>query len=193
MAGLRIILAAATMALGCVQRVAGADPSGRPNVVFILSDDQDSIMGSMEYMPLVNKYITEQGTTFSRHYCTVSLCCPSRVSIWTGQAAHNHNITSTTSPYGTSTSTSFRSSVHFNLRQQRTNNAHICTGGYAGFIEKGLNDNYLPIWLQEAGYATYYIGKLFNSQFPTNYYKPFAKGWTGSVSRLCIKVSQDSR
>ena len=34
-------------------------------------------------------------------------------------------------------------------------------GGYPKFVSQGFNDAYLPIWLQEAGYNTYYTGKLF--------------------------------
>lgn len=77
-----------------------ASVKDQPNVVFILTDDQDAQLGSMDYMPLVKKHLADKGTTFTRHYCTVSLCCPSRVSVWTGKAAHNHNVTSVDSPYG---------------------------------------------------------------------------------------------
>ncbi|KAI9150847.1 Arylsulfatase [Paramyrothecium foliicola] len=40
-------------------------------------------------------------------------------------------------------------------------------GAYPKFVDNGLNDNYLPVWLQAAGYDAYYTGKL-------------AKGWTWS-------------
>lgn len=56
----------------------------------------------------------------------------------------------------------------------------IVTGGYPKFISQGLNDAYLPIWLQELGYGTYYVGKLFNAQTVDNYASPPAAGWTGS-------------
>jgi N-acetylglucosamine-6-sulfatase len=36
------------------------------------------------------------------------------------------------------------------------------------------------LWLQAAGYNTYYTGKLFNAQKVTNYNKPHAAGFTGS-------------
>jgi N-acetylglucosamine-6-sulfatase len=36
------------------------------------------------------------------------------------------------------------------------------------------------LWLQSAGYNTYYVGKLFNAQKVTNYDKPHAAGFTGS-------------
>ena len=56
-------------------------------------------------------------------------------------------------------------------------------GGYPKFIYEGLNDKYLPVWLQEAGYNTYYTGKLFNAHSTTNYNNPYAGGWNASVRR----------
>lgn len=38
----------------------------------------------------------------------------------------------------------------------------------------------MPVWLQEAGYSTYYTGKLFNSHTVFNYDSPFPAGWTGT-------------
>jgi len=38
-------------------------------------------------MPAVNKFLIEEGTFYKRHFCTVALCCPSRVSLLTGKAA----------------------------------------------------------------------------------------------------------
>ena len=38
------------------------------------------------------------------------------------------------------------------------------------------------MWLQAAGYNTYYTGKLFNTHNVENYDKPFPNGFTGSVS-----------
>ena len=72
----------------------------KPNIVFILTDDQDLHMNSLSYMPYLEKHLLEQGTYFRRHYCTVALCCPSRVSLWTGKAAHNTNVTDVNPPYG---------------------------------------------------------------------------------------------
>ena len=64
-----------------------------PNVVFILTDDQDLHMDSLNYMQYVQKHLLDEGTFFRRHFCTVAVCCPSRVNIWTGKAAHNTNVT----------------------------------------------------------------------------------------------------
>ncbi|KAF2402941.1 Arylsulphatase [Trichodelitschia bisporula] len=130
----------------------GAAKTSRPNIVFILTDDQDLHMHSLDYTPLTRKHFQEQGTFFSKHYCTVAVCCPSRVSLWTGKAAHSTNVTEVFPPYG----------------------------GYPKFVSQGLNENYLPIWLQEAGYNTYYTGKLFNAHTVENYNKPYVKGFTAS-------------
>jgi arylsulfatase A-like enzyme len=72
----------------------------RPNIIFILTDDQDVHLSSLEYMPLVKKHLLDHGTYFSKHYCTTAVCCPSRVTLWTGKAAHNTNITDVNPPYG---------------------------------------------------------------------------------------------
>lgn len=74
----------------------------RPNVVFILTDDQDAHLGSLEYMPFVRKHLLNEGTYFNKHYCTTAVCCPSRVTLWTGKASHNTNITDVNPPYGQS-------------------------------------------------------------------------------------------
>lgn len=74
--------------------------SNRPNLVFILTDDQDVHLNSLSYQPLVKKYLIDKGLTFQHHYCTVAICCPSRVNLWTGLAAHNTNVTDVTPPYG---------------------------------------------------------------------------------------------
>ncbi|KAI0426278.1 arylsulfatase-like protein [Xylaria sp. FL1042] len=124
----------------------------RPNIVFILTDDQDLHMQSLDYMPFVKKHLVDRGTSFRKHFCTTALCCPSRVSLWTGKAAHNTNVTDVLPPHG----------------------------GYPKFINQGLNDKYLPVWLQDAGYNTYYTGKLFNAHSVDTYNSPFAAGWTGS-------------
>lgn len=41
-----------------------------------------------------------KGASYVHHYCTVALCCPSRVNLWTGRAAHNTNVTDLAPPYG---------------------------------------------------------------------------------------------
>ncbi|KAF2106098.1 arylsulfatase [Lophiotrema nucula] len=126
--------------------------AGKPNIVFILADDQDAKLNSLDYMPNLQKQLVQKGTHFRKHYCTVAWCCPSRVSLWTGKAAHNTNVTNVEPPYG----------------------------GYPKFIDQGLNDNWLPVWLEHEGYNSYYTGKLMNYHHVLNYFDPFPKGFAGS-------------
>ncbi|KAK7993953.1 hypothetical protein PG989_007334 [Apiospora arundinis] len=129
-----------------------AQSASRPNIVLILTDDQDLHMDSIDYMPYVKEHLIDHGTFYKKHFCTTALCCPSRATLMTGKAAHNTNVTNVSPPYG----------------------------GYPKFIRQGLNKKYLPIWLQEAGYNTYYTGKLFNAHSVDNYASPHAAGWTSS-------------
>ena len=62
----------------------------KPNFILIMTDDQDLHMNSIQYQPSVQKEFVEQGTFFSKHYCTIAICCPSRVSYLTGKAAHKY-------------------------------------------------------------------------------------------------------
>jgi hypothetical protein len=77
------------------------DAAKRPNIVFILTDDQDVQMQSLDYMPLLKQHLLERGTFYKRHYCTTAICCPARVTLWTGRAAHNTNVTDVSPPHGT--------------------------------------------------------------------------------------------
>lgn len=88
----------ATALTGLLAATASATKK-QPNIITILTDDQDWEMNSLDYMPLLKKYVLQEGTLFDRHYCTVSICCPSRVNIWTGYAAHNSNVTDVFPPY----------------------------------------------------------------------------------------------
>jgi hypothetical protein len=76
----------------------------RPNIVVILTDDQDLHMDSVDYMPLLKKHVIDHGTFYKHHYCSTAICCPSRVTLWTGRNAHNTNVTDVFPPYGRSPS-----------------------------------------------------------------------------------------
>lgn len=64
----------------------------KPNVLFIMTDDQDLEMNSPDFTPFIQKHIRDKGLEFTNHFVTTALCCPSRVSLWTGMQAHNTNV-----------------------------------------------------------------------------------------------------
>lgn len=61
----------------------------KPNFVFIFTDDQDSRLDSLDYMPNLQKHLVQEGTLYENHYATIAVCCPSRVGLLRGQYAHN--------------------------------------------------------------------------------------------------------
>jgi N-acetylglucosamine-6-sulfatase len=70
----------------------------RQNVIFIITDDQDLHLGSLDCQPVVRKGLDEKGMPFSQHYVTVTKCCARKASLLRGQAGRNINITEVRAP-----------------------------------------------------------------------------------------------
>ncbi len=68
----------------------------RPNIVFILIDDQRHDAASALGHPFLQTphldRLIERGVLFENAFVTTSLCSPSRASILTGQYAHRHRV-----------------------------------------------------------------------------------------------------
>ncbi len=75
----------------------------RPNVVFILTDDQRSTeLSCMGHPHLKTPHIdrlAKEGILFKNHFCTTSLCSPSRASILGGLYAHSHGVVNNFTDY----------------------------------------------------------------------------------------------
>jgi arylsulfatase A-like enzyme len=134
-----VVLAAVLLAGGIAVDVlpgasepAGAAGAGKPNIVFILTDDQT--LSEMAAMPQTTALIGGQGATFERFYISYPLCCPSRATMLTGQYMHNTGVRGNNPPFG----------------------------GWDRFSGLGDEAKDLPVWLQAAGYKTVGIGKYLN-------------------------------
>ena len=103
-----------------------------PNIVFILADDLD--YQAAQQMTQVKALISNPGLSFRRHYVSLSLCCPSRVSTLRGQFAHNTGIYKNEAP----------------------------DGGFETTYALGLEASTAATWLKNAGYRTALIGKYLN-------------------------------
>ncbi|KAI1824711.1 arylsulfatase [Xylaria intraflava] len=130
--------------------LAGRGPA-RPNIVFIMTDDQDRRLNSLAYMPYLQSELVAKGTEFTNHYTNQALCCPSRSTLLRGQTVHNTNLTNVSNP----------------------------GGSYNKWVLSGQDKNYLPHWLHDAGYKTEYIGKIMNGYGLSNY-NVKSKGWDWS-------------
>src|SRR5512138_3731175 len=70
----------------------------RPNIIFILTDDQP--VQTVDYMPTVKRVLQAGGVNFINGFATTPLCCPSRVSILSGEYVHNHQVYTNRMPLG---------------------------------------------------------------------------------------------
>lgn len=60
----------------------------RPNIVVINTDDQRD--ETIQYMPKLQQWLGEGGTTFTNGYVSTPSCCPSRSTLLSGRYVHNN-------------------------------------------------------------------------------------------------------
>jgi len=87
------LILALLLLLACAAPAAAA-----PNVVIVETDDQTA--EQMWVMDRTRALIGAEGTTFEDSFVSLSLCCPSRASLLTGQYAHNHGVLDIVPPWG---------------------------------------------------------------------------------------------
>lgn len=102
--------------------------TAKPNILFILTDDQrwDALgcMGNPDIKTPNIDRLAHEGVLFRNHFVTTSICCVSRASIFTGQYKRRHGITNFAKPF---TPTQWAQTYPALLRQH---------GYYTGFIGK---------------------------------------------------------
>ena len=137
------------LGMGMVSRHdAGATSAGtRPNILFILTDDQrwDTLAHLtrpdgkiVRPMPTVEDQLMAKGMTFTNYFDSIGLCCPSRTSIMRGQYAQHTGVYSNLGAYG----------------------------GWDAFQSNGDDLSNVVTTLHDAGYLTGLVGKYLNGYGP---------------------------
>src|SRR5215210_2320118 len=131
--GMLIAGGAALLSLGPGEISAQAQAADRPNIVFVLTDDQ--MPGTENRMPALQSNLVQEGVKFTNMTSTFPLCCPGRATLLRGQYVHNTQI------YGNS----------------------LPAGGWEKFKDRGLHRSTFATWLDDMGYQTGLFGKFLNN------------------------------
>lgn len=119
----------------------------KPNVVFIVTDDQR--WDELSHMPTVRRELVHKGTRFTQAFVTDALCCPSRISMLRGQYDHSTGVYNNDGTYG----------------------------GWPRIHAMGLENSTMATWLRAAGYRTGFVGKYFNGYNNLTYVPPGWDVW----------------
>lgn len=131
--------------------------SNKPNIIFILVDDQRwdhlSCMGHPFLETPNMDRLAREGVHFTNAFCTTSLCSPSRASFLTGNYAHNHGVKDNLTPWDNNKNQTFFE----NLKKAGYRNGFIGKWHMPGKIPKlSAVDRFITIEIAEGQ------GRYFN-------------------------------
>jgi arylsulfatase A-like enzyme len=130
---LLMVTAMVMLATGDPRLATPARGQTKPNIIFVLTDDQ--FAGTLSSMPALNSNVTSRGVVFDNMTAGYPLCCPNRAVMLRGQYAHNTHIYSNDAPLG----------------------------GWKKFHDQGMEKSTFATWLHDAGYKTGMFGKYMNN------------------------------
>jgi arylsulfatase A-like enzyme len=150
---LLLLLISGALLVTCKTKVASAQSSEKPNIIFLLTDDQrwDALgfAGNEVIQTPQMDRLAQEGVYFQNAYVTTSICAVSRASILSGQYARRHGI----QDFATSFSAEAFAKTYPALLRQ--------LGYYTGFIGKYGVGREMPAdqfdeWYGFPGQGTYH-------------------------------------
>jgi N-acetylglucosamine-6-sulfatase len=176
----------------------------RPNIIVILTDDQP--YHTVDYMPAVKHQLMAGGITFENGFVTTPLCCPSRVSILTGEYVHNHKVYTDRMPMGGAPKFNDISSVATWVNNAGYRTAYF--GKYLNEYEALTPFGYVPpgwdVWdaflaknltaHEDLGNLQYYFNfSLSENGTPVEYPKSKANFSADVITRKALSFIRDQR
>jgi arylsulfatase len=148
---------------------AAAAATSRPNIIFVMSDDQDGNRVRQDYADYLptHAYLRDHGTTFVNHCADSPQCGPSRAATLSGRLPHNTGFLENGDSSGNSVASWLR------LRNQTIGTFLTRAGYHAAFAGKWVNGDSCsslplaadgsPTWASWAQLCNTYV--LYNSSY----------------------------
>ena len=114
--------------------------SSKPNIIMFTTDDQT--LRDMSVMPKTQALIGAPGATFLKAFASDPLCCPSRVTVQTGEYAHNTGVLGNTPPQGGYQSFNDKNDLPIWLQSAGYRTVHI--GKMPNGFAESKGDTYVP-------------------------------------------------
>jgi N-acetylglucosamine-6-sulfatase len=155
--------------------IAAPAAQARPNIVFVMTDDQTASSISVQRNVTL---LQTQGATFTQAIATYPLCCPSRATYLSGQYSHNHGVLHNAGPFGGYTRFNHSNALPVWLQQAGYRTMHV--GRYLnGYGVQNLDITEVPPgwndWVSGVGESVFDYSRWQTNENGAIFWRPGAE------------------